>query len=291
MKTTTKSTITVLIASGLASFVAQGGEKSYGVIPENMIVAGMSFPETEESVEFEDLLAVPITRPGDDVLRKRLAAGIIKWTTVRGRGKEKVVVWNECGTRIKSEDVHDNALEWADQLIRAANSSEKIHGWRINLWGVMGTIANESCFDRCAIGGHTRKWAYKKGFLKPKRFTWISHTKKDILKLVNHRQWQKEWKWVDAGALQVLWKRIYRGPLEDMLTLNPGLDIGIQEMQKRSNNVYAYTKMKKRKHLSRIYKRSWRLWPGRPLKDARAVKYDAKITKFARRMGASRTEI
>lgn len=291
MKTTTKSTIAVLAMIGLISFVAQGSEKSYGVAPENMMIAGMSFPETEESVEFEDLLAVPIVRPGDDILRERLAAGIIKWTTARGRGKEKAVVWNECGERIKPEDVRDNALEWANQLIRAANSSEKMHGWRINLWGVMGTIANESCFDRCAIGGHTRKWAYKRGFLKPKRFTWISHTKEDILRLVNLKQWKKEWKWVDAGALQVLWKRIYRGPLENMLTLNPGLDIGIQEMQRRSNNVHAYTHPKKRRQHSKLYRRSWRLWPGKPLEADRAIKYDAKITKFARRMGALRTEI
>ncbi len=291
MRTSANAMMMMMAVIILIAFVAQGGEKPHGMAAGSVAIAGMSFPEVEEAVAFEDLLAVPIMRPGDEALRERLAAGITKWVTVRDHRREKAVVWNECGERIKQEDVQENALEWADQLIRAANTSATLYGWRINLWGVMGTIANESCFDRCAIGGHTRKWAYKKGFLKAKRFTWISHTKEDIMKLVSQRQWKKKWKWVDAGALQVLWKRIYRGPLENMLTLNPGLDIGIQEMQRRSNGSLAYINPRSRKRLSKLYKRSWRLWPGQALEAARSIAYDTKITKFARRMGASRTEI
>jgi len=253
--------------------------------------AGMDPLGTEKLDELIDELSEFKVKEGDEVLRDRLAAGILRWQSVKTHSGEKVVVWNECGRRLAKEDVEQVAQEWATNLIRAANNSEKIYGWRINLWGVMGTIANESSFDRCAIGRHTRSWAYSQGLLRTKRGTWISHDKRDILKLVKNPKWQKEWKWLDAGALQVLWKRIYRGPLEDLLTLNPGLDIGIQEMQRRTNHFQNYSSKKDQRRLYRVSKRAWRMWPGTFPEDAKATAYDKKVTMFARKMGASKTEI
>ena len=274
---------------------AYGAEKPLGTTITKKKVT----PRKEGKVVGLDENLLPIVKEADIVLRDRLAAGILKWQTLKNHRGEKVVVWNECGKRVPEEEVEKVALEWASNMVRAANESAEIYGWRINLWGVMGTAANESSFDRCAIGRHTREWAYKEGLLKNKRFTWISHSKKDVLKLVKTRKWKNTWKWVDAGALQVLWKRIYRGPLEDMLTLNPGLDIGIQEMQRRSNHYEQFnarigqryfTKWDVRR-ATRLARRSWRLWPGTGLEGERASVYDKKVTKFARKMGALSTEI
>lgn len=268
----------VMITTGAASESAGGNEGAFSL-------------RTEKLDELIDGLSDFHVRDGDEVLRDRLAAGILRWQSVKTHSGERTVVWNECGRRIAKEDVDQVAQEWATNLIRAANNSEKVYGWRINLWGVMGTIANESSFDRCAIGRHTRSWAYSHGFLKTKKGTWISHSKKDILSLVKNPRWQKEWKWVDAGALQVLWKRIYKGPLEDMLTLNPGLDIGIQEMQRRTTHFQSYGSKKEQRRLYKISKRAWRMWPGAYPDEAKATAYDKKVTMFARKMGATSKEI
>lgn len=270
--------LAVLVAYGAGSESASGVSGSFGLDTRSLddLIDGLS--------EFK-------VRGGDEILHDRLAAGILKWQTVKDHNGEKIIVWNECGRRLGKEETKEAAKEWAYHLIRAANNSEKVYGWRINLWGVMGTIANESSFDRCAIGRHTREWAYKNKLLKAKKFTWISHSKKDILRLIKHPKWRKQWKWVDAGPLQVLWKRIYRGPLEDMITLNPGLDIGIQEMQRRTNHFQSYVGKKDKRRLRKVVLRSWRMWPGAHLEDSRASEYDKKVTKYARRMGALRTEI
>lgn len=270
----------------LVVFVANGAESESAAGTTGTFSLG-----AEKLDDLIDELSEFKVKSGDAVLRDRLAAGILKWQSVKAHSGERVIVWNECGSRIAKEDVKHVAQEWATNLIRAANNSEKTYGWRINLWGVMGTIANESSFDRCAIGRHTRAWAYNRGLLKAKRGTWISHSKKDILRLVRNPRWKKDWKWVDAGPLQVLWKRIYRGPLEDMLTLNPGLDIGIQEMQRRTDHFESYSSKKDRRRLRRLSKRAWRMWPGTYPEDARASAYDKKVTMFARKMGALRTEI
>jgi len=213
-------------------------------------------------------------------VRQRLAQGIIRWKT-----KGSVVVWNECGKRYKQEEVKEVAYAWTDSLIESIDKHENLNGWRLNVWGVAGTAANESSFDRCAIGKHTRFWAYDKGLLKPRKRTWISHSREDILRLVRTKEWKKEWNWVDAGGLQVLWKRVWKGPLEDMLTLNPGLDIGVKEMYRRSMHFY------KNNTIPELAKRSWRLWPGKGLKHPRSDKYDAKITRLARKLGATSEEI
>ena len=270
--------LVVLTASGAESESAGGSAGTFSL-------------RTERLDDLIDDLSDFHVRGGDEVLRDRLAAGILKWQSVKTHNGDKVVIWNECGRRIAKEDVEQVAQEWATNLIRAADNSEKVYGWRINLWGVLGTIANESSFDRCAIGLHTRAWAYSRGMLKAKKGTWISHSKKDILSLVKNKKWQKEWKWVDAGPLQVLWKRIYRGPLEDMLTLNPGLDIGIQEMQRRTSHFQSYGSKKEQRRLYKISKRAWRMWPGAYPDESKAVAYDKKITMFARKMGATNKEI
>lgn len=287
--------LVIAIVAGLPALSLRSAERPLGI----SVAKKEGIPRKEGKVVGLDRDLLPIVEEADIVLRDRLAAGILKWQTLKNHRGEKVIVWNECGKRVPQEEVEKVALEWASNMVRAANESAEIYGWRINLWGVMGTAANESSFDRCAIGRHTREWAYKEGLLKNKRFTWISHDKKDILKLVNHRKWKKTWKWVDAGALQVLWKRIYRGSLEDMLTLNPGLDIGIREMQRRSNHYENFnSRIGKRyftqwevRRATRLARRSWRMWPGSGLESERASVYDKKVTKFARKMGAHSTEI
>ena len=66
------------------------------------------------------------------------------------------------------------ATAWAFQIVRAARNND------INPWGLAGTIANESNFDRCAIGYHPRNWAVKNNVLRKKRRT-ISYSAAEVI--------------------------------------------------------------------------------------------------------------
>ena len=193
----------------------------------------------------------------------RLASGIVhRWVEVRNRG-----LWFECGLRYETRiDKEEAATAWAFHIVRAARSND------INPWGLAGTIANESNFDRCAIGYHPRNWAVKNNVLRKKRRT-ISYSAAEVIaayqSIASTRRW-RDTGW-DVGPCQML-SRFYPGGVEDMFTLLPGIDICASEMRARSEMFGT--------------KRGWRWWRG-----TETDWYDERITRHARRLGARRDEI
>lgn len=193
----------------------------------------------------------------------RMSEGILyNWVEKRNRG-----VWFECGLRYETvEEKEEAATLWAFQIVRAALQHE------INPWGLAGTIANESNFDRCAIGYHPRTWALQKNMLKRKRRT-ISYAAEEVITVYRSIAARKRWShtgW-DVGPCQML-SRFYPGNIEDMFSLMPGIDICAMEMRSRGD----------------MYRtdRGWRWWRG-----TETDWYDDRITRFARLMGASKEEI
>jgi hypothetical protein len=176
-------------------------------------------------------------------------------------------MWFECGLQYASgEEKREAASRWAYHIIRSATSNQ------VNPWGLAGTIANESNFDRCAIGYHPRKWAVRKHMLKRKRRT-ISYSAEEIMAVYRSIAAKRRWRdtgW-DAGPCQLL-SKYYPGDIEDMFTLTRGIDICAMEMHARQE----------------MYRsnRGWRWWRG-----AETAWYDNKITRYARRIGARRDEI
>jgi hypothetical protein len=193
----------------------------------------------------------------------RMSRGLVQsWVNLRNRG-----LWFECGIRYESEEEKEEAATaWAFHIVHAARKRG------INPWGLAGTIANESNFDRCAIGYHPRKWAVRKHMLKRKRRT-ISYSAEEIMAVYRSIAAKRRWRdtgW-DAGPCQLL-SKYYPGSIEDMFTLTRGIDICAMEMHSRQE----------------MYRsnRGWRWWRG-----AETAWYDNKITRYARRIGARRDEI
>jgi hypothetical protein len=137
---------------------------------------------------------------------------------------------------------------------------------------LVGTIANESAFDPCALGYYPRKWAIANGFLKPRR-QGISYTKNEVLSVIDRRAAKGTFKKTgfDLGLCQLLTK-FYKGPPEDLLTVSKGIEICASEMAAR---VAFYDT-----------KRPWLYWRGK-----KTVWYDRKISKLAGAMGSDNTEI
>jgi hypothetical protein len=193
----------------------------------------------------------------------RMSEGILfNWVEKRNQG-----VWFECGLRYETkEEKKEAATLWAYQIIRSAQQHN------INPWGLAGTIANESNFDRCAVGYHPRIWAQKKHMLKRKRRT-ISYSAEEVVAVYRSIAAKRRWRhtgW-DVGPCQML-SKFYPGNIEDMFSLVPGIDICAMEMRARAD----------------MYRtdRGWRWWRG-----AETAWYDARVTRFARLMGATAEEI
>lgn len=226
---------------------------------------------TEPITEYQEPLEVdpyPVTKNVDPVeverikLIGRLVKGIIKANTYEGE-----LVWYECGKRYTEEEVHAEALNWAFIIEKGSSL------YKVNPWGIMGTIYNESKFDRCSLGKFPKLHAEKLGFLKKnKRFQ--SRNKEDILAYLNSKECKSYFHRdnIDLGAMQVLSMFIDLPP-EKQLTLDPGLLHQIAEMASRE----AYPGCKGR---------PWACWRG-----SHKDWYDAKVTRYARRMGAGVDEI
>lgn len=215
----------------------------------------------------------------------RLVDGIWKWKTLNG-----TVPWWFCGIGIKEQESIDKAHEWVDTTLKEIEEIKKTRGYNLNIWGIFGVMSRESAFDECAIGLHTRSWAYKNGLLKRNK-RHITHTRDEIFSVVNNKEWKKTWKWVDAGPGQLLWGRIYKGPLEDMLSVKPGIRITVVEMVDRYLNSIQSVNFKSKMGLGfskRVwwYNRPWALWPGSISKE-----YTKKVERRARLLGATKEEL
>lgn len=227
-----------------------------------------------------DIDPLPVTSirhdPSQIKTVKRLANGIINYKEYRTRGipgtKQGDIIWYECGKKYETqEEMQSASLKWAWSLAEAAKRiSDK--RFTLNVWGLAGTAANESWFDRCALGTGPRKWAYRKKLLK--KNLGQSHPREKILQLIRDKAFHRRWKraGIDVGMCQILTK-YYPGTPEDMLTLGGGSRVCAEEMRLRARKF----------HISR----PWLTWQG-----GKKSWYDKKVTRIARRfLGAKRGEI
>ena len=193
-------------------------------------------PEEQEEVEEVSLPTPPPPPPApryssSDV---KLAKGIFKLKMKNHRG-----IWWECGERYETqEEIQEAALEWAKAINEAHGNTEyKLRSGvrvRVPVKEAVGIMISESKFDRCAVGPHPRKFAYKKKILKRPPNN-ISHSLEEIRKVVEHPAFRG--RKADIGVGQIV-KKLGKGHMEwddvlPFLTVVPGVQKVFDEMAYR----------------------------------------------------------
>jgi hypothetical protein len=188
----------------------------------------------------------------------KIADGLYRWKLKTG--------WYDCGihTTDKSE-LQDKAITYAHLIVEVSRT------YNVDPWGLVGVFANESRFDSCALGYYPRKKAYQLGILKQKKKS-ISHTKKEILAVLNHPKMKKAFSrtGVDIGLGQLL-SRFYRDRDDYENMLNP----------RGSATEAAWWALGINR--GRHTKRFWRWWRG-----SETDWYDKKIVRWIRRLGGDK---
>lgn len=200
----------------------------------------------------------------------RVVEGISKWKNKQGG-------WWVCGKKYETEEeVGDLALLYVVQIFRSAKDISD-ESYKLNWWGMLGVIANESRFDRCALGLHPREKAYALKILK-KRKMCISHTEKEILMVVNHPKMRKHFEKTgfDLGISQML-SRFYSD--EQLYDKQIELVYGCDQTAKELRNRAFWSRGKPSK-------KPWIYWPG-----GESPWYSAKIRRWALKLGARKDEI
>jgi hypothetical protein len=227
----------------------------------------------------------------DDVrLIGRISQGVKKIGYVKGGGRWWTCWWT-CGEIVKPEEEDDLALKWAYRIVYLAweySDNNSDDGITINPWGIFGTAANESGFDICALGPWPRKWGYDNKTIK-KRKLCISHPYSEIKATMLHPKGIERWKTsgIDAAPLHQLWRCDEKGmckpkfnhrdrlppiPLDEVFSLGKGFEYNVRKMKKDAIDFKT--------------DRPWLYWPGH-----RSTKYDEKVTRWARKGGATKDEI
>ena len=172
-----------------------------------------------------------------------------------------------CGKKLEDKDRDDTALSMAYHIVKSSQ------GAGFNPWGVAGTMANESGFDPCALGLNPRKWAVKNGLLDEK-WNGLYQSKESVLRVVRDERANKYFKrsGFDLGLCQVL-TRFYPTEVEDLLTIEKGIQICVTEMGYRSQKNKT--------------KNPWLYWKG----TNPTYWYAEKVRRWARKMGARKGEI
>lgn len=216
----------------------------------------------------------------------RMAEGIVNWKTHKG-----TYPWWACGKQDPNPE--QRAREWAHYTVLEAKRASEKYQMDLNVWGLLGTFSRESAFDECAMGIGPRKWAYEHRLLKQNK-THITHTRDQLKKVFQNKMFKKKWPGVDLGPGQLMWNRIYRGPLQPLISIDPGIGLVADEMARRGSRyqkLYQFH-MKhgaiRRRHAKlKYHDRPWALWPsGRPDKN-----YEERIVRRARVLGATPKEL
>lgn len=235
---------------------------------------------------------IPITSSGEDNdLKSRIASGILKWKT-----SDQTRPWWYCGVKLEGQDAIDKSYEWANIVVDEVDKIKSELGYDLNVWGVLGTMSRESAFDECALGLYPRLWAYEHNLLK-KRKRHITHTREEINKLVKNKEFMKRWPRLDLGPGQLMWRSVYKGKKEDLMSVDPGVGIVVREMANRLSHHIGFNKMISRlkgniikKHNKKWwYNRPWSFWPyggGKPSKE-----YAKKVQRRAYLLGATKQEL
>jgi len=209
----------------------------------------------------------------------RMAQGIYKWKT---SGETHSYFF--CGKPYNGEEAKEQAMLAAFHVVRASWDPET-GDTLINPWGIAGTAAKEGQFDVCAFGLHPRLMAYElktkhgKPVLKRSRLS-ISHTRAEVIRAMNNPKMEARFSTYDLGVLQVLdtyyigylHTEQLKGSREDLLSWE-GFYWQVRHHMLEQSRAYGTD-------------RPWMYWPGH-----RSARYDASVTRYARRLGARSDEI
>lgn len=239
-----------------------------------------------------------------------------------GKKKPPKFYWERGGEPIPEDEMIPLATQWVATFLSAVEETKKHTGIQLPLWGAFATMANEGGFWECSLNYEARKWASTHSCKKLQTETWHGKTvrRKIETKLVDKfRQTytcQEVWdiihdphyadakiqvpdrkngglKWVklankaDGGPWQQRFsvKTMTRERFDKLMSMQPGVYIGAEEMARRSLSYMPRFRVKE------PHPRPWMLWPGwNPYTD-RAFSYDGKITMIARYLGARKDEI
>jgi len=199
-------------------------------------------------------------------LKNELAAGFVRAI------KAESVTWYECGEKTPKEKWDQRAFELVEAILDALAEFDV----KINPWGVLGTVFNESRGNRCAIGPNPRKVAHARNLVN--RSDWRLWTEHDVLKVVKSPDWND--RPADLGLGQVVWRRFARieedgkvriPTVEEMLSLKDGARIVAYAMKQRM----------KYKHNRRWRNLPWYFWPGVKAN----FSYGRKVAYTVKKMG------
>jgi len=260
--------------------------------------------------------------PEDMPILDRLVKGVLRSRTLESKkGEKKEFYWERGGVPVPEEEMIPLATEWAATFLASLEETKRHTGIQLPLWGTFATLANEGGFWECGLNFEARKWASTHSCKKLTTETWHGKTvrRKIETKLVDKfRQTytcEEVWdiihdphyadakveikgrdgkmKWVklankaDGGPWQQRFsvKTMTRERFDKLMSMQPGVYIGAEEMARRSISYMPRFKAKE------PHPRPWMLWPGWDPYTSRAFSYDAKITMIARLLGARKTEI
>lgn len=277
------------------TFTAQTGRT-----PPETNTALSDFPTTTLPEEFGDPLPQTLFDSDNTTFRKstgfpnseqvqligRQMQGVKKIAHKKGGGR-----WWSCGKVVEPEEEDTLAMRWAYRIVYLAweySDNGSNDGVTINPWGVFGTAANESGFDVCALGPWPRKWGYAHKTIQRRRLC-ISHPYSEIKATMLHPKGIERWKTsgIDAAPLHQLWRCNEEGmcrpkfnrrdplppiPLDEVFSLGKGFEYNVRKMKKDAIDFKT--------------DRPWQYWPG-----YRSTRYDKKVTRWARKGGATKDEI
>lgn len=260
--------------------------------------------------------------PDDMPLLDRLVKGVLRSRTLESKkGETKRFYWERGGMPIPEEEMIPLATQWAATFLASLDEVKKHTGIQLPLWGSFATLANEGGFYECSLNFEARKWASTHSCKKLTTETWHGKTvrRKIETKLVDKfRQTytcEEVWdiihdphykdakvevkgrdgkmKWVklankaDGGPWQQRFsvKTMTRDRFDRLMSMQPGVYLGAEEMARRSLSYMPRFKAKE------PHPRPWMLWPGWDPYTSRAFSYDSKITMIARYLGARKDEI
>lgn len=226
--------------------------------------------------EYEVYKEAVVEEPTYDDVVHYLANGILVRKNRRDGGR-----WFECGKLYETEEaMRHAAYDWASEIYKQQQSitysykpkGKKRRRIKIGLVGLVGTIANESNFDRCAIGPSSRIWALQNRYygekILPEKRPHLSYYKEEIMAILENPKWRRMKGLADLGPGQIVWgpkkkRSIYKGDdPENLLTLRPGIRLVVEEMARRGKRYNT--------------RHPWAHWPGR----VACYNYSHKVMRY-----------
>lgn len=284
---------------------------------QKLLTLGQKFLANKDTIWQND-------SPNEDLLA-RFVRGIFRSRTLKPEKGSKAsakIRWERCGAVVPEDQLIIEATDWAATILASLEAVKAQTNISVNPWGVFATIANESSFDECALNYAIRVWASRHVGRELITETWKSKTvqrkvtkkvvkrfrltydKETVWRIIHHPDFAKAKVTIknkrtgltktirlknkfDGGPMQLRKsvRKLSREEFDEIMSVHPGVYIGIKEMARRAKDAMHRYRLKK------PLSRPWLAWPGWNINHEKNLKYDRQITMVARWLGAKRDEI